>query len=93
MRPTPTPAKQTPDPKTTPQSSQSQDIDDKEHGEGNYKATRQYLGGLKEHIEHHDIEAEARAAAPRTPEEAKELEEAERIARSRAKAKDDDFPL
>jgi hypothetical protein len=58
---------------------------DKEHGEGNYKATRQYNEGLKEHVEHHDIERDAREAAPKSEQEAREMEEAERAGRERAK--------
>ena len=57
----------------------------KEYGEGNYKATRQYNEGLKDHVEHHDIEKDAREAAPKSAAEEKEMEEAERIGRSRAK--------
>jgi hypothetical protein len=56
-----------------------------QYGEGNYKATRQYNEGMKEHVEHHDIEREARDAAPRSAAEEKEMEEAERIGRSRAR--------
>jgi len=59
--------------------------DDKEHGEGNYKATRQYNEGLKEHVEHHDIEKDARDAAPKNEQEAREMEDAERAGRSRSK--------
>jgi len=58
---------------------------DKEHGEGNYKATRDYNKGLKEHVEHHDIEKDARDAAPKSEQEAREMEEAERAGRSRSK--------
>src|SRR6185436_10577439 len=36
-----------------------------QYGEGNYAATRQYNKGVKEHMEHHDVEREARDAAPR----------------------------
>ena len=57
----------------------------KEYGEGNYKAARQYNEGLKDHVEHHDIEKDAREAAPKSAAEAKEMEEAERIGASRAK--------
>ncbi len=57
----------------------------KEYGEGNYKATRQYNDGMKEHVENHDIEREARDAAPRTASEEKEMEEAERVGRSKSK--------
>ena len=54
-------------------------------GEGNYKATRQYNEGLKDHVQHHDIEKDARDAAPKSAAEEREMEEAERIGRSRAK--------
>jgi hypothetical protein len=65
---------------------------DKQYGEGNYKATRQYNEGLKEHVQHHDIEKEARDAAPRSPEEAREMEEAERIGKSRARGESSESP-
>jgi hypothetical protein len=55
------------------------------HGEGNYEATRKYNEGLKDHVEHHDIEKEARDAAPKSEAERKAMEEAERIGRSKAK--------
>ena len=58
---------------------------DQEHGEGNYKATRQYNEGLKDHVQHHDIEREARDAAPKSEEEKRQMEEAERIGRERSK--------
>jgi hypothetical protein len=69
-------------------SEQQGDKKDQEHGEGNYKATRQYNEGVKDHVEHHDIEKEARDAAPRSAEEEREMEEAERIGKSRAKGAD-----
>ena len=56
-----------------------------QYGEGSYKGTRQYNEGMKEHVKHHDIEAEARKAAPRSEEEARDMEEAERIGRSKSK--------
>jgi hypothetical protein len=67
------------------QQQQFQGGEGKEYGEGNYKATRQYNEGLKDHVEHHDIEKDAREAAPKNDAEAREMEEAERIGRSRAK--------
>ncbi len=67
------------------QQQQQQSGEGQQYGEGNYKATRDYNRGLKEHVEHHDIEKEARDAAPRNAAEAKEMEDAERIARSRSK--------
>ena len=56
-----------------------------QYGEGSYKGTRQYNEVLKDHVEHHDIEGDARRAAPRSEEEAREMEEAERIGRSKSK--------
>jgi hypothetical protein len=58
---------------------------DKVHGEGNYRATRDYNKGLKEHVEHHDIEREARDAAPKSEEEQRQMDEAERKGRERSK--------
>lgn len=58
---------------------------DQEHGEGNYKATRQYNEGLKDHVQHHDVEKEARDAAPKSEEEQRQMDEAERKGRERSK--------
>ena len=55
------------------------------YGEGNYKASRDYNEGLKEHVENHDIEREARDAAPKSEEEKRQMEEAERAGRERSK--------
>ena len=73
------------DGKNRPGQQQQQGGEGQEYGEGNYKATRQYNEGLKEHVQNHDIEKKARDAAPRTPEEAREMEEAEPIGKSRAR--------
>ena len=67
------------------QGGQQQSGEGQQYGEGNYKATRDYNRGVKDHVEHHDIEKEARDAAPRTAAEEKEMENAERIARGRAR--------
>ena len=64
---------------------QQQSGEGQQYGEGNYKATRDYNRGLKDHVEHHDIEKEARDAAPRSKDEEREMEEAEREGLSRAK--------
>jgi hypothetical protein len=56
-----------------------------QYGEGNYKATRDYDRGVKEHMQSHDVEREARDAAPRSDAEEKEMQDAERQGRSRAK--------
>ena len=57
-----------------------------QYGEGNYKASRQYNEGLKDHVQHHDIEKEARDAAPKSDAEQREMDEAERIGKSKSKA-------
>lgn len=78
-------------PKPKPKQQQQQHAasgEGQQYGEGNYKAARQYNEGLKDHVEHHDIEKEARDAAPRTPGEEREMEEAERIGKSRARGSD-----
>ena len=67
------------------QQQQRQGGQGEQYGEGSYKGTRQYNEGMKEHVKHHDIEGEARKAAPRSEEEAREMEEAERIGRSKAR--------
>jgi len=92
MNPTPTPKEQ--DPKKEPQlgqeekqsgQQQMQGGEGKEHGEGNYKATRQYNDGVKDHMQHHDIEREARDAAPRTAAEEQDMKRAESIGRSKSR--------
>lgn len=64
---------------------QAQSGEGKQYGEGNYKATRDYNRGMKDHVEQHDIEKEARDAAPRSAAEEKEMEDAERAGKSRAR--------
>ena len=64
---------------------QAQTGEGQQYGEGNYRATRQYNDGLKDHVEHHDIEREARDAAPRTAAEEQQMAEAERIGRSKSR--------
>ena len=56
-----------------------------QYGEGNYKATRDYDRGLKEHLRTHDVEREARDAAPRSEDEARQMREAEEAGRSKAR--------
>jgi hypothetical protein len=57
-----------------------------QYGEGNYKATRDYNDGVKDHMQHHDVEKEARNAAPRSEEERREMEKAEQYGKSKSKA-------
>jgi hypothetical protein len=72
-----------------PQQQQAQSGEGQQYGEGNYKATRDYNRGLKEHVQNHDIEKEARDAAPRSAAEEREMEEAERFAKSKARGSDE----
>jgi hypothetical protein len=60
-----------------------------QYGEGSYSGTRQYNEGLKHHVENHDIEREARDAEPRSAAEEREMQEAERVGRSKARGGDE----
>ena len=71
------------------QQQQKQGGEGQQYGEGSYSGTRQYNEGVKEHMQNHDVEREARDAAPRNASEEKEMEEAERAGRSKARGKDD----
>ena len=64
---------------------QAQSGQGQQYGEGNYEATRQYNEGLKKHMNQHDIEREALDAAPKSAAEEKEMQEAERFARSKSR--------
>lgn len=63
---------------------QQQGAGDPQHGEGDYQATRDYDSGLAEHLRTHDVEREARDAAPRSEEEAREMREAEELGKRKA---------
>jgi hypothetical protein len=58
------------------------------HGEGNYAATRQYDDATKQYVESGRVEGAARAAAPKSHDEAREMEAAEAKGKSRAKGED-----
>jgi hypothetical protein len=58
---------------------------DKEHGEGNYKASRDYNEATKEFVESGKVEEAARKAKPKNQQEARELDDAEQAAKSHAK--------
>jgi hypothetical protein len=68
----------------TPSQQEQRGADGKQYGEGNYKATRDYDRGVKEHLRTHDVEREARDAAPRSEEEAREMERAEELGKRKA---------
>lgn len=54
-------------------------------GEGSYTATRDYQKNIKEYLDKADVEADARAAKPRSDAEARDIEAAEREARSHSR--------
>jgi hypothetical protein len=54
-------------------------------GEGSYEATRDYQKNIKDYLKDADVGADAEAAKPRSEQEARELDEAEKEARSHSK--------
>ena len=54
-------------------------------GEGSYEATRDYQKDIKEYLKDEDVQKDAEAAKPRSEQEARELEEAEKEGRSHSK--------
>ncbi len=64
------------------------DSTQKEFGEGNYKATRQYNEATKKFIESGRVEEAAANARPANEAEARAMNEAERAGKSRAKEED-----
>lgn len=61
---------------------------DQVQGEGNYEAARRYDEKLRDHVQHHDVEREARDAEPTSAGEEREMEQAEEIGKRRAKEED-----
>jgi len=61
---------------------------DKVHGEGNYAASRQYNQAAKKFAQSGKVERAARKAAPANDREAKDLERAENLGKSRSKGED-----
>lgn len=60
----------------------------KVQGEGDYEAARRYEEKMRDHVQNHDIEQEARDAEPASPGEEREMEQAEESGKSRAKEED-----
>ncbi len=56
------------------------------HGEGNYQATRDYNKRTKDYLQQADVDEDARKAAPRNDDEAKEIEQAEAQGKRHSKA-------
>jgi hypothetical protein len=61
---------------------------DHEHGEGNYRASRDYNERTKRFVDSGRVEQAAEDAAPANAQEAAELENAEEVGRRRAKEED-----
>lgn len=55
-------------------------------GEGDYEAARRYRKDVKDFVESADIDKAAHDAAPRSPDEQREMTEAERAGKSHSKA-------
>lgn len=64
------------------------DKPDEQHGEGNYKASREYNDATKKFVESGKVEQAARDAKPATQSEAMQMAKAEAEGRSRAKEED-----
>jgi len=54
-------------------------------GEGSYEATRDYQEDIQDYLKKGTVEADARAAKPRSEAEAKDLEQAEREGKSHSR--------
>jgi hypothetical protein len=59
--------------------------EDKEHGEGNYKATREYNDATKKFIDSGKVDEAAHKAKPKNQQEAREMQDAEEAGKSKAK--------
>lgn len=58
---------------------------DKEHGEGNYKATRDYNERTKDFIESGKVDEAAERSKPKNEKEARDMREAEEAGKSHSK--------
>jgi hypothetical protein len=74
--------------KTGKKKSASPGLRHNEHGEGNYKAAREYDSATKAFAKSGKVEPAARAAQPRTTQERREMEQAEAAGKSRGKGED-----
>lgn len=58
-------------------------------GEGSYEGTERYAQSIGNYLEHADVTADAKAAAPKSADEARELRRAEAEAASRGRGEDE----
>jgi hypothetical protein len=56
-----------------------------EMGEGSYEATRNYQRDIEDYLKKADVDADAKAAKPKSEQEAREMDAAEREGRSHSK--------
>ena len=61
---------------------------DKEHGEGNYKAAKEYDDATRQFAKSGKAEGAAKAARPRSSKEAEDMENAEAEGKRRSKGED-----
>ena len=54
-------------------------------GEGSYEATRDYQKNIKDYLKKADVDADAEKAKPRSEQEARDMEQAEREGKSHSK--------
>lgn len=62
----------------------------KDHGEGNYKATRDYNEATKRFVESGKVDEAAQKAQPKNAEEEQQMQEAEKIGKRHSKGEDAD---
>jgi hypothetical protein len=58
---------------------------DQEMGEGSYEATRDYQKNIQDYLKKADVDADAKAAKPKSEQEARDLDAAEKEGRSHSK--------
>ena len=61
------------------------DAGDQVEGEGSYTATRDYQKNIREYLDKADVASDAQKARPRSEQEAKDMDAAEREGRSHSK--------
>jgi len=59
--------------------------EDKEHGEGNYKASKDYNDATKKFVDSGKVDEAADKAKPKNQQEAREMQEAEQTGKSHSK--------
>jgi hypothetical protein len=62
--------------------------EDKEYGEGNYKASREYKEATEKFVKSGKVEEAAGAAKPKSAEEERDMKRAEEIGKSHSKGED-----